>query len=306
MFLSSAARSCGACLLAGCGGVFAGGDDDETGGQAGSGAEGGSQAGSAGRAGSSGKGGSGASAGTGSGGSAGGGCEWDGNFYAPGDTFPAGDGCNSCTCGGDGSVGCTLLFCDQCSAIETEYAAAIDEARACDPAQSDVCSHEGMWSALPCGCPTFLNPAEVEAIALAEQALDDYSAQSCGGTAFCAPCLTPTSAYCSAQGLCVDVFDTPAAASCEINATVYPSGTSAVPHPFSCNTCTCMDGQLTGCTEADCPVACPPDSVPSSQCAQCGPVDSCEVVEHACLPVCTGTTCQAGVCLDGVCKMVCG
>ena len=31
--------------------------------------------------------------------------------YVQGDTFPAGDGCNTCTCGFDGTVGCTKIAC---------------------------------------------------------------------------------------------------------------------------------------------------------------------------------------------------
>ena len=38
-------------------------------------------------------------------------CEWNGETYQVGDTFPAGDGCNSCHCNEDGEVSCTLLAC---------------------------------------------------------------------------------------------------------------------------------------------------------------------------------------------------
>ena len=38
-------------------------------------------------------------------------CEYEGQTYEPGDDFPAADGCNSCTCGEDGLVGCTLVDC---------------------------------------------------------------------------------------------------------------------------------------------------------------------------------------------------
>jgi hypothetical protein len=38
-------------------------------------------------------------------------CEWDGQTYDVGETFPAGDGCNSCHCNEDGEVTCTLLAC---------------------------------------------------------------------------------------------------------------------------------------------------------------------------------------------------
>jgi|GEM_PF-1726199 len=40
------------------------------------------------------------------------GCDYEGKGYAVGDTFPAGDGCNSCSCGERGVVQCTLVGCE--------------------------------------------------------------------------------------------------------------------------------------------------------------------------------------------------
>lgn len=95
---------------------------------------------------------------------------------------------------------------------------------------------------------------------------------------------------------------------CKVGDEVYPSGTGAVPDPFSCNTCTCEDGQLVGCTELDCPSSCPRDFVPATQCAQCGPVDECEVVEHGCFTECDRESdCRdGGFCVEGVCRRLCG
>ncbi|MBK7580046.1 MAG: hypothetical protein IPI67_07540 [Myxococcales bacterium] len=57
--------------------------------------------------GAAGAGGSGATGGGGSGG----GCDYQGKKYPFGASFPAGDGCNTCGCLDDGSVGCTLVDC---------------------------------------------------------------------------------------------------------------------------------------------------------------------------------------------------
>jgi len=38
-------------------------------------------------------------------------CTWGGSQYAEGRTFPAGDGCNSCTCAAGGLVICTRMGC---------------------------------------------------------------------------------------------------------------------------------------------------------------------------------------------------
>ena len=38
-------------------------------------------------------------------------CTYDGATYVPGDSFPATDGCNTCTCMDSGDVACTLMLC---------------------------------------------------------------------------------------------------------------------------------------------------------------------------------------------------
>nr|XP_034320544.1 BPTI/Kunitz domain-containing protein-like [Crassostrea gigas] len=45
------------------------------------------------------------------------GCFYNGRYYFQGQSFPAGDGCNSCTCQGNNNVACTLIACpsDVCS-----------------------------------------------------------------------------------------------------------------------------------------------------------------------------------------------
>lgn len=43
----------------------------------------------------------------------GGTCEVDGRFYRPGEHFTAPDGCNTCSCGWDGSVACTEMACPE-------------------------------------------------------------------------------------------------------------------------------------------------------------------------------------------------
>lgn len=38
-------------------------------------------------------------------------CSWQGQTYQVGDSFPAGDGCNTCTCMETGEAACTLMGC---------------------------------------------------------------------------------------------------------------------------------------------------------------------------------------------------
>lgn len=101
----------------------------------------------------------------------------------------------------------------------------------------------------------------------------------------------------------------PVAGACEVDGTVYPSGSDGIDDPQSCNTCLCDDGQLL-CTEIGCPEPCPAGTQYAVSCSQCGPADGCEITRHGCLPLCeenadcTGTA--PGFCSNGICRTLCG
>lgn len=44
-------------------------------------------------------------------------CNYEGELYNPGESFHANDGCNSCSCGSDGHVMCTMMACPEPSGI---------------------------------------------------------------------------------------------------------------------------------------------------------------------------------------------
>lgn len=96
--------------------------------------------------------------------------------------------------------------------------------------------------------------------------------------------------------------------SCEVNGVVYPSGSSDIDDPGSCNTCGCEDGQLL-CTEIACPEPCPEGTVYGMACAQCGLAGGCSVTRTGCLPTCEGgNDClqtPGAVCIDGICQLAC-
>jgi hypothetical protein len=49
-------------------------------------------------------------------------CTHNGKTYQPGESFPAGDGCNDCTCQDNGLVACTLAYCaGTCTYAGKEY-----------------------------------------------------------------------------------------------------------------------------------------------------------------------------------------
>jgi hypothetical protein len=184
------------------------------------------------------------------------------------------------------------------------YAAALEQAKTCDPEQSEDQCTAVIGEGLLCACNGFANPQNADAIESAGMLAVQFRQVRCAQGATCGKCAPPTSAYCSPAGRCENVWDLGAEAGCKVEGMVYPSGSSGIPDPTSCNTCECTDGQLS-CTEINCPRPCPPDSAFGTQCAGCGPADACEVVEHGCLPVCTDT-CEAGSCIDGLCRTLCG
>jgi len=231
------------------------------------------------------------------------GCESGGQSYQPGQTFKV--DCNSCTCEPDGSIACTAIGCQsQCAALEDQYAAALKRAKACDPTQTDQCTG-AVSGSFSCGCSTPVNANNTKALAelanLAKQVTPECITP-------CPPCLpgsmTPVPATCTPAGSCENAPIRPGETSCKVGGVVYPSGSTGIPDPTSCNKCSCENGRL-NCTDIGCGTACPAGTTYGTQCAQCGPTDACQIVEYACLPVCTDT-CSNGICAGGICRQVCG
>ncbi len=95
-------------------------------------------------------------------------------------------------------------------------------------------------------------------------------------------------------------------ASCEVDGVLHPHGEDGIGDPVSCNTCSCSDGQLV-CTDIACDEPCPSGQAFGMDCAQCVPVDNCEVVRIGCLPSCQGDEdCDQGSCQHSACAMLCG
>lgn len=231
-------------------------------------------------------------------------CSYGQRQYGAGQSFPASDGCNTCSCGKDGRVSCTLLACETCESVAEGYSAAMAAAKTCDPQRGDRCG-TGISEGLACGCKTFVNDEASEFVAQAVALEQRYTSRACGSGIVCGPCGEPVSAFCSAEGRCESLFEDHDAA-CKVNGLIYKSGSGDIADPVSCNRCDCQDGEL-ACTEIGCPIACPPGTAYGTQCAQCGPSDACNVVEHGCLPTCTTSgDCAAGTCVEQICRKICG
>lgn len=105
----------------------------------------------------------------------------------------------------------------------------------------------------------------------------------------------------------IEVFDpdsTSRQRACQVSQAVYASGDGPFQDPFSCNQCTCTDGEL-ACDDADCPIACPSGTAPGRVCSQCAAPAGCEIFRHDCLLACNGpdtcpdgTSCENGVCIS--------
>ena len=234
-------------------------------------------------------------------------CHQGNQTYQPGDSFPAADGCNTCSCQQNGSIACTELACaETCGQLDAEYEAAFASAKTCDPGQPNQCT-QLVTAGHPCSAPTFFNREQAEAISALSSVQDQLVQRQCDGPP--PPCVAPfdpTAGYCSAAGRCEDDRTPPVQpVSCLVGGVYYASGVSGIPDPTSCNTCTCDQGQL-NCTEKFCPKDCPAGTAFGSQCAQCGPTDACQIVEFGCLPQCSTTCSNGGLCSGGICRTVCG
>jgi hypothetical protein len=189
----------------GRGGSSAGVGGQSKGGTAGKGSIG--KGGSVGKGGSPSKGGSSGKGGSpGCGGADCGLCYYAGFTYKYGESFPAGDGCNTCYCDIGGSVSCTQIGCNVCLTIENEFYTTLDLAKSCDPAISFNQCSQYVNSSLYCGCPTYANVNQFGAIDSLFEIESRYYSMGCAVDVICEPCIEPSYAYCAPEGRCVDVY----------------------------------------------------------------------------------------------------
>lgn len=226
-----------------------------------------------------------------------------------GQRFPADAGCNECTCVAAGELSCTHRACLRCEEYEAKYDALVEGAKRCDPTQPNQCTKRVRDHSEPCRCDMFVNPERWDE-SVREIPPDTVVTGCFGGQHICLErerneCLAAVTGSCSLEGRCVTDRGPTVGVGCKVGGVTYPSGAKHIEDPFSCNQCECRDGVLECVDLANCPKPCPAGTARGTSCVQCGPVDDCPVVETACLPACE-TDCDEGVCIQGVCKNVCG
>ena len=95
--------------------------------------------------------------------------------------------------------------CTDCDALEMQYAAALADAKVCDPALSVAQCTASAGYDLPCGCPTFVNPDNDAAVAELDALKAEWMTSGCPMVD--CDCGTPMGAICQpggASGTCVD------------------------------------------------------------------------------------------------------
>lgn len=193
----------------------------------------------------------------------GGGCAVGHELFAPGDTFPAPDGCNTCSCSEDGSVGCTEMACEDGCIWLGEHHAFGESFPAGDGCNTCSCDGGGLVGCTLIACEetcTWLG--ETHFVGESFPAGDGCNTCSCeeGGFVGC------TEIWCEME--CVYAGNT------------YQPG-DTFPALDGCNTCTCGPGGAVGCTKVECP--CNPEAewwlhyVGES-------VEECELIDFGCPP----------------------
>lgn len=192
----------------------------------------------------------------------GGDCTYDGQTYEAGETFPDTDGCNTCSCGEDGSVACTTKAC----LSGCEWNGAMHEPGDVFPAGDGCntcsCAEDGSVACTKQACPMGQCSNEGYFHAPGESWLSNNQCAACF-------CDEVGQAICSDNGPCT---------TCYYAGTLYTSG-QTFPALDGCNDCTCDDGSI-ACTE----IACACDPAQEWWRSYIGDAQSCATIDFDCAP----------------------
>lgn len=189
-------------------------------------------------------------------------CEYNGDFYRPGDTFPDGDGCNSCSCTDDGEVACTMISCPKDCTWKGQSFAPGASFPAGDGCNTCTCDSSGsgdvICTEIACGGCERFGPAFAEGTPV----------PSGDGCNTCT-CLADGSIVCT---------DAACPEGCIYGGVEYAPGDS-FKSLDGCNTCTCTPGGGVSCTERYC--GCDPSREWWRQYVSTSP-EECAAIDFAC------------------------
>jgi hypothetical protein len=170
-------------------------------------------------------------------------CYFEGRYYAYGESFPRGDGCNTCGCVREGAVTCTLLDCQRscvvngilyadgasfsveggCGTCACDGGDIICVSVPCPESRCDMLfawyNERVMFGARRCdpstvSCTILVNstlPCGCKTFVSDDSDLeawrDEWEFLDCGSPTPCIPCPSPpNSAFCSPEGTCIDAY----------------------------------------------------------------------------------------------------
>jgi hypothetical protein len=133
------------------------------------------------------------------------GCYYGGTDHTLGSIYPAGDGCNSCTCTVKGSnCGSAVCINPTCSNIEKKYEQAVLIARSCMPNQTTNACVYVVPAKLRCDCYTYVT--DQTGLSSIE---DEWQAAGCNDSTSGSCPLCPelgTVSFCGSDGTCASSF----------------------------------------------------------------------------------------------------
>jgi hypothetical protein len=188
-------------------------------------------------------------------------CKLGDTTFAPGETVPAPDGCNTCTCQDDGTAICTRLACvTSCEYMGQSFAIG-DTFPAGDGCNTCECTSDGNVACTHMAC--------VATCTWNGQTYPVGASFPAGDGCNTCECMPDGNVGCTAVW-CGD--------GCVYAGTSYQVGES-FPALDGCNTCTCEPGGVVGCTKIAC--ACDPSSEWWRKYVAQDPAQ-CAVIDFAC------------------------